>query len=227
MKLFLHSFFSVFSERSIGSTIIKILFVSLFFSAHEASDLIDNSITYAQQMQDSSSSNNNNPSTMRGISSAGTFEIVLDIEPFPIEPNRQTILNITFIRLAEPPAIQINVGYDVFILDENNNLIFRASNLTGQGEEDDFLFSADGIVLFPYRFESTGDYTVHVKVLRVNFIPIQPEFVDFPITVVPEFGSIHVTAISASALAGSVYIARVQIQKLIRGKKESSDVRKK
>jgi hypothetical protein len=59
---------------------------------------------------------------------------------------------------------------------------------------------------------------VHVKVLRVNFIPIHPEFVDFPITVVPEFGSIHVTAISASILA--VYIARVQVQKLIRRKKE-------
>lgn len=203
--LFLHSFFSVFSERSIGSTIIKILFVSLFFVAHEASDLIDNSIAHAQQMQDSTS-NNNSPGTMRAISSAGTFEIVLDIEPFSIELDSQTILNITFIRLVEPPALQINVGYDVFILDENNNLIFRASNLTGQGEEDDFLFSADGIVLFPYRFESTGNYTVHVKVLRVNFIPIQPEFVDFPITVVTVFDSIHVTAISASALAGSVYM---------------------
>lgn len=218
MELFIHFFFSVFSKRSICPTIIKILFASLFFSAHEVSDLIDdNSIAHAQQMQDSSRGNNSS-GTMRGISSVGTFEIVLDIEPFPIEPDRQTMLNITFIRLAEPPAIQINVGYDVFILDENNNLIFRASNLTGQGEEDDFLFSADGIVLFPYRFESTGDYTVHVKVLRVNFIPIHPEFVDFPITVVPEFGSIHVIAISASVLA--VYIARVQVQKLIRRKKE-------
>jgi hypothetical protein len=213
----IHTFlFSVFSKRSIGPTIIKILLASLFFGSHDASDLINSGIAHDQQMQDSS---NSSPGTMREISSAGTFEIVLDIDPFPIEPDRQTMLNITFIRLAEPAVIQINVGYDVFILDENDNTIFRASNTIGQEKQEDFfLHSTDGIILFPFRFESTGDYTVHVKVLRVNFIPIHPEFVDFPITVVPEFGSIYVTAISASALTAC--IMGFQVRKLIRRKRE-------
>ena len=195
------------------------LLVSLFFGSYEASDLVNNSIAYAQQMQDSSSSSNNSHGTLRGISSGGTFEIVLDIEPFPIEPDTQTMFNITFIRLAEPAVIQINVGYDVFILNENDNTIFRASNISEQKEQEDFLHSTDGIILFPFRFESTGDYTVHIKVLRVNFVPIHSEFVDFPITVVPEFGSTYATAISASAL--TIYIVGVQVQKLIRHKRES------
>ena len=137
-------------------------------------------MAYAQQVQDISDS----LSPMRATSSAGTFEIILDIEPFPIEADRPTMLNLTFIRLSEPATIQLNVGYDVFILDENDNVIFRASNQSGE-EDEDILYSANGTALVPYKFESTENYTVHVRTLRVNFVPIHPEFVAFPITVVP------------------------------------------
>ncbi len=195
--LFADFFLSSFSDKSIASTAIRIFVASLFLWALEASDLINNGIAYAQQMQDSGSSNS--ASTMRATSSAGTFEIVLDIDPFPIEPERPTMLNLTFIRMAEPAVIQLNIGYNVFILDENDNVIFRASNTTGQ--EEDLLHSVNGTALVPYRFESTGYYTVHVKVPQVNFVPIHQEFVAFLITVVPEFGRLYMTAISASALA--------------------------
>ncbi len=167
---------------------IRFLIFGLFLSILGTYDLGNDGIAYAQQVQ----GNGKNAGTMHGISSAGSFEISLAVEPFPIEVDRQTMLNITFIRLAEPAVIQVNVGYDIFILDENNNVIFRASNTTGQGEDDDFLFSANGTVNFPYRFESAGDYTVHVKVLRVNFIPIHPEFVTFPLTVTPEIEGMRV-----------------------------------
>lgn len=197
--LFADFFLSAFVDESIASTAIRVFVASLFLWAIEALDLINNSIAYAQQMQDSGSSNS--ASTMRAISSAGTFEIVLDIDPFPIESERPTMLNLTFIRLAEPAVIQLNIGYDVFILDENDNVIFRASDMTGQEDEEDLLYSANGTALVSYRFESTGYYTVHVKVLQVNFVPIHPEFVSFPITVVPEFGSLYMTAIAACALA--------------------------
>ncbi len=214
-KLFADFFFSTSGARSTASSAIKILFVGLFLCVPE-SDFINYGKAYAQQVQDT----NKDAGTMQGISSAGTFEISLDVEPFPIEPDRQTMLNIKFIRLAEPAVPQVNVGFDIFVLDENNNVIFRASNTTsGQREDDGFLFSANGTVHFPYRFESAGDYTVHVKVLRVNFIPIHPEFVSFPITVVPEFGIMHdATTISASALA--VIIVGFQLQKLVKQGKD-------
>lgn len=45
------------------------------------------------------------------------------------------MLHLTFIGLAEPAIIQLNIGYDVFILDENDNVTFRASNQSGQQED--------------------------------------------------------------------------------------------
>lgn len=188
LQLFMDFFFSISGGISISSMATKILIAGLLLSILVTYDLNNDGIAYAQQVQ----GNGKNADTMHGISSAGTFEISLDVDPFPIEAGTQTMLNITFIRLAEPAVIQVNVGYDIFILDENNNIIFRASNTTGQGENDDFLFSANGTVNFPYRFESAGDYTVHVKVLRVNFIPIHPEFVTFPLIVTPEFEGMRV-----------------------------------
>jgi hypothetical protein len=176
------------SDKSIPPIAIRIFLASLlFFFTLEASDPINNGlIVYAQQLQEI---NNNRVFPMRATSSAGTFEIVLDIESFPIESQKQTMLNLTFIRLAEPAVIQLNVGYDVFILDEDDNIIFRASNQSGQEQEEekkgDVLYSADGIALVPSQFESAGNYTVHVRILQVNFVPIHPEFVAFPITVVP------------------------------------------
>lgn len=185
MALLSDFFSSAFSDKSILLIAIRIFVVSSFFSyTLEAPNQNSNSsIAYAQQVQDIS----NGLSPMRATSSAGTFEIVLDIEPFPIEHEKLTILNLTFIRLAEPALIQLNVGYDVFILDENDKVIVRASNQSGQEEEEeeDILHSANGTALVPYKFESAGDYTVHVRILRVNFVPIHPEFVAFPITVVP------------------------------------------
>ncbi|MDP9016588.1 MAG: hypothetical protein M3M87_07545 [Thermoproteota archaeon] len=167
----------------------KILIAGLLLSILGTYDLKNNDgIACAQQVQ----GNGKSADTMHGISSAGTFGISLDVDPFPVEADVQTMLNITFIRLAEPAVIQVNVGYDIFILDEKNNVIFRVSNTTGQGKGDDFLFSANGTVNFPYRFESAGDYTVHVKILRVNFIPIHPEFVTFPLPVTPEFEGMRV-----------------------------------
>ncbi len=157
----------------------KVLIVVVYLAILGTYGLNNDGIAYAQQVQ----GDGKTADTMNRISSAGTFKISLDVEPFPIEADTQTMFNITFIRLAQPAVLQINVGYDIFILDENNNIIFRASNTTSQIEDDDdFLFSANGTVNFPYSFESAGNYTMHIKVLRVNFIPIQPEFVAFPIT---------------------------------------------
>lgn len=210
LKLFADFFFSTSGARSTASSAIKILFVGLFLCLPE-SDFTNYGKAYAQQVHDS----NKDAGTLQGISSAGTFEISLDVEPFPIEQDRQTMLNIKFIRLAEPAVPQVNVGFDIFVLDENNNVIFRASNTTsGQGEDDDLPFSANGTVHFPYRFESAGDYTVQVKVLRVNFIPIHPEFVSFPIAVIPEFGSLNIATISAGTLA--LIIIAFQLQKLVK-----------
>ena len=73
------------------------------------------------------------------------------------------MLNLPFIRLAEPAVVQFNVGYIVFILDGNDNIIFRASNQSGQGQ--DILYSACGTALIPYKIESTGRYTIHIRIL--------------------------------------------------------------
>ncbi|MDQ4100651.1 MAG: hypothetical protein M3115_00470 [Thermoproteota archaeon] len=181
MQLCTDFFSSTLKGISTSSVATKVLIVVLYLAILGTIGLNNDGIAYAQQAQ----GNGRTADTMNGTSSAGTFKISLDVEPFPIEADMQTMFNITFIRLAEPAVLQINVGYDIFILDENNNIIFRASNTTSQGEDDDddFLFSANGTVNFPYSFESAGNYTMHIKVLRVNFIPIQPEFVAFPITV--------------------------------------------
>ena len=59
----------------------------------------------------------------------------------------------------------------------NDNIIFRASNQSGQ--DQDILYSACGTALIPYKFESTGRYTIHIRILQVNFIPIQPSSYSF------------------------------------------------
>jgi hypothetical protein len=85
-------FCSSFSDKSIALTTAIRIFVmaSLFLYIDEASDLINNGRAYAQQAQEIC----NSPSTIRATSSAGTYEIILNKEPFQVEPERPTMLTL-------------------------------------------------------------------------------------------------------------------------------------
>jgi hypothetical protein len=51
--------------------------------------------------------------------------------------------------------------------------------LTGQP----LLHTAEGIVTIPFKFNSSGNYTLEVAVMGINFVPIRTEYASFDFNV--------------------------------------------
>ena len=107
---------------------------------------------------------------------ADSVDVELKIEPFPIEPEQQTKLDIRFVEKGSDKT-QIHVDYVVSIKDKDGNEVFRTP-LTHTNE---------GEITVPYVFLSEGSHTIIVEIQGILFQPIPTETVEFSINVVPEF----------------------------------------
>ncbi|MEM2856912.1 MAG: hypothetical protein QW416_07420 [Candidatus Nitrosocaldaceae archaeon] len=116
--------------------------------------------------------------------------------PSPIETEEEIRIDVRFVE-KNSNKTQVHVDYIIYIEDENNNEIFRTV-LTHTNE---------GELTLPYVFFNRGSYIVGVEIYGINFIPIEKEYVEFSINVIPEF-PLGVVGVFASIIIISIFIAR-------------------
>lgn len=105
----------------------------------------------------------------KAATDGNSVNIDLQIQPFPISKNADSQFMITFLQPSSQ-TVQVHVDYD-FAITNNDSEVFRASGKTGQP----LLHTAEGIVKIPYKFDQGGEYSLHVSVMGINFIPIKTE----------------------------------------------------
>jgi hypothetical protein len=113
--------------------------------------------------------------------SGGTLDVLLQSFPEPIKKDVQTNFKLTFDQKGTD-IVQPHEDYDV-IITKNGNQIFQASALAGHPNQP--LHTTEGIATVPFNFHDSGNYTVKISVYGILFIPINPEFAEFPINVAP------------------------------------------
>lgn len=114
--------------------------------------------------------------SVKSPTSRGALQVLLTY-PDPIITKNNTYFNITFIR-PDFNTVQVHVLYDFIILNKSEDVVFRSANQT-QG----WSYTPTGVAIIPYTFETQGKYTIHIRILGINFFPRVPEFADFPIKV--------------------------------------------
>ncbi len=107
----------------------------------------------------------------------GSLDVNISPSPEVINTNDEVKFKINFF---EPGTdkIQVHVDYDFQILN-NGEEIFSAAKQISQP----LLHTAEGSVTIPFTFSSSGDYSIKIPVLGINFIPINPEYAKFEFTV--------------------------------------------
>jgi hypothetical protein len=152
---------------SIGVTLIAAILIILF--AASTIDTVSTSVL-AQNTSNSSSS-------LAKLTDGESITVKLEPSPFPIKPNEQTQLKVSFFK-PNTEEIQPHIDYDLIISETSTNkTIFQASNQTGQAAVP--LHTAESIVTIPFIFPTKGEYTIKVPVFGILFNPIVPESVTY------------------------------------------------
>ena len=108
-------------------------------------------------------------SDSKAATDGNSVDIDLQVQPFPISKDVDSQFMITFLQPSSQ-TVQVHVDYD-FAITNNDSEVFRASTKTGQP----LLHTAEGIVKIPYKFDQSGEYSLQVSVMGINFIPIKTE----------------------------------------------------
>lgn len=131
---------------------------------------------------------------------AKSVDVELKIEPFPIEPEQQTKLDIRFVEKGSDKT-QVHVDYIVAIKDAEGNEVFRTP-LTHTNE---------GEITVPFVFLSQGSHTIIVEVQGILFQPIPTETVEFSVNVVPEFPLGVLAAFGVVTIIGVLMMRKPQL----------------
>ena len=102
----------------------------------------------------------------------GSVDVSVQPSPFPLSIG-DSKFKLSFFQPSSE-TIQVHIDYDV-VIKQSDKEIFRASALTGQP----LLHTAEGVVTIPFKFNSSGNYTLEVAVMGINFIPIRTEYATF------------------------------------------------
>lgn len=139
------------------------------FGFLQTSDLSNNTNATAANSTQISKTVQITAADSKAATDGNSVNIDLQIQPFPISKNLDSQFMITFLQPSSQ-TVQVHVDYD-FAITNNNSEVFRASTKTGQP----LLHTAEGIVKIPYKFDQAGEYSLHVSVMGINFIPIKTE----------------------------------------------------
>ncbi len=138
---------------------------------------------FAVQNQSNSESTPSNAITSTNItnlfstSSGNSLDIKVEPTPIPIRLDDTTKFKIYFYELNSS-QIQVHVDYDFVIIKDGTEVFSAAKKI-----QQPLLHTAEGIVTIPYKFVSSGNYTLKVLIFGINFIPISPEESTFNIFV--------------------------------------------
>ena len=139
------------------------------FGFLQTSDLSNNTNATAANSTQISKTVQITAADSKAATDGNSVNIDLQIQPFPISKNVDSQFMITFLQ-SSSQSVQVHVDYD-FVITNNDSEVFRASTITGQP----LLHTAEGIVKIPYKFDQGGEYSLHVSVMGINFIPIKTE----------------------------------------------------
>ena len=106
----------------------------------------------------------------------GSVDVSVQPSPFPLTIG-DSKFKLSFLQPSSE-TIQVHIDYDV-VIKQSNKEVFRASASTGQP----LLHTAEGVVTIPFKFNSSGNYTLEVAVMGINFIPIRTEYATFNFSV--------------------------------------------
>jgi hypothetical protein len=104
------------------------------------------------------------------------------------EDDGQALFKITFYEVGTDKVQRhVDFGFSIYA---------NETQLSGQSA----LHTSSGIVFIPQNFKENGSYSLKISVHGVNFIPTSTEFVEFPVSVTPEFSTIiHVLLVASIA----------------------------
>jgi len=139
------------------------------FGFLQTSDLSNNTNATAANSTQISKTVQITAADSKAATDGNSVNIDLQIQPFPISKNVDSQFMITFLQPSSQ-TVQVHVDYD-FAITNIDSEVFRASTKTGQP----LLHTAEGIVKIPYKFDQGGEYSLHVSVMGINFIPIKTE----------------------------------------------------
>lgn len=165
---------------------ISITLLDTYYSTSFAF-LVDSSLYNAGQSQGVNvTSINGTSNTTKSISTStpnvkiptdgASVDVLVQPSPFPLTTG-DSKFRISFFQPSSE-TVQVHIDYDV-VIKQLNKEVFRASALTGQP----LLHTAEGIVTIPYRFDASGNYTLEVAVMGINFVPIRTEYAIFDFSI--------------------------------------------
>jgi hypothetical protein len=100
-------------------------------------------------------------------------KVKLEYAPTEVQSGSPEFFKATLF-YSNTDKIVLHADTDILI-SKNGNELYRASNEFSQP----FVHTPNGIVLSSYRFPDSGQYIITVKILGINFMPVNPKQVNF------------------------------------------------
>lgn len=106
------------------------------------------------------------------------LKIKLEYAPEVIEIGSPEFFKVTLYH-ADKNEIALHADTDI-VVSKNGKELYKASNEFSQP----FIHTPNGIVLSSYRFPDSGQYTITVRVLGINFMPVSTMQASFTTNVI-------------------------------------------
>ncbi|HYY85814.1 MAG TPA: hypothetical protein VE594_01775 [Nitrososphaeraceae archaeon] len=110
---------------------------------------------------------------VESITNDKLIKIKLEYAPGMIEIGSPEFFKVTLYH-ADKNEIALHADTDI-IVSKNGKELYKASNEFSQP----FVHTPNGIVLSSYKFPDSGQYLITVKVLGINFMPVNPVLASF------------------------------------------------
>lgn len=101
------------------------------------------------------------------------MKIKLEYAPEVIEIGSPEFFKVTLYHV-NTNEIALHADTDI-VVTKNGKELYKASNEFSQS----FVHTPNGIVLSSYKFADSGQYVISVKVLGINFMPVDPKQASF------------------------------------------------
>lgn len=116
--------------------------------------------------------------TVESITNDKLIKIKLEYAPGMIEIGSPEFFKVTLYH-TDKNEIALHADTDI-IVSKNGKELYKTSNEFSQP----FVHTPNGIVLSSYKFPDSGQYLITVKVLGINFMPVNPMLASFTTNVI-------------------------------------------
>lgn len=115
--------------------------------------------------------------SMESATNDNLINIKLEYSPQAFQPGSPEFFKVTLFYENNNQSV-LHADTDIIITKDDRE-VYKESNGFSQG----YVHTPNGIVLSSYKFPSSGQYVILVKVVGINFMPVDPKQVNFAINV--------------------------------------------